>query len=241
MGKLFRTRDKLLLGLAILGDLYTWSVTTKSRTIRDLKRDPWSSRRSYPGSLRTAVSRMLKTGLIEKRVKGGEAVWELTGLGKNRLHRSFPLLKWQEKKWDGWWRIVIFDITAKRNWIRDKLRRKLLELGFGRWQESVYTSPHDVAEDMKEFLQSEHLEEQVSILETRELWPNNQEKIERMWKLNKLNKKYLTIVEKFQEGKKQKLRVDYLAAVGIDPFLPKQFLPQPWFGDEARRIISRLR
>lgn len=120
---------------------------------------------------------------------------------ENRLHRSFPLLKWQEKKWDGWWRIVIFDITAKRNWIRDKLRRKLLELGFGRWQESVYTSPHDVAEDMKEFLQSEHLEEQVSILETRELWPNNQEKIERMWKLNKLNKKYLTIVEKFQEGK----------------------------------------
>jgi len=142
---------------------------------------------------------------------------------------------------------VIFDIAIAKNWIRDKLRRKLQELGFGKWQESVYVSPHDVAEDMKEFLESEHLAGQVSVLVTRELWPQNPEKIERMWQLDELNRQYQKVVnywekhmEDLDEKKIRWLVTHYLQAIETDPFLPKEFLPKPWFGNFAREVFKRL-
>ena len=240
MGKLYRNRDLLLLGLAILGDLYIWSVTAKSRMIRNLNRDPFAPPIKYTGALRTAVSRLFRTGMIEKTITRGQAVWQLTGSGNNYLQRTFPLLKWQEKKWDGVWRIVIFDIKINRNWLRNKLRRQLRELGFGQWQKSVYVSPHDVAEDIKEFLEAENLIGQAAVLECRELWPNNQEKIERMWHLDQVNRMYRSIVENHGKIGYKNLKAKYLEIIAADPFLPKEFLPQPWFGDKARMVITKV-
>lgn len=233
-------RDRLLLGLAFLGDELGWRYSKKYQMIRQLQQGLFAPPDYTAIALRTAASRMFKTGLIAKKIVNNEAVWELTGLGENRLHRKFPLLKWQEKKWDGWWRIVIFDIKIKQNWIRDKLRRKLTELGFGKWQESVYVSPHDVTVDIKEFLGAEKLEEEASVLECRELWPDDPQKIERMWQLNELNQQYQKVVDNAVKSKPRQLIHWYLQAVGSDPFLPKQFLPQPWFSDSARQVIKKL-
>ena len=247
MAKLLRSRDRILIGLAVLGDILDKLMPDRNARLNILGLGCYTPPGYRKRSLHTAVSRLLKTGLISKAIKNGEAVWELTGAGKNQLQRSFPLLNWQKKKWDGWWRIVIFDIAVTKNWLRDKLRRKLNELGFGQWQASVYVSPHDVAEDMKEFLASEKLSGQASVLVTRELWPENPEKIERMWQLDQLNRQYQSVVD-FREKNKsgldeRKVRwliSRYLQAVEADPFLPKEFLPQPWFGETARKVFHRL-
>ena len=247
MAKLLRSRDRILIGLAVLGDLLDKLMPDRNSRLRILGLGCYTPPGYRRRSLHTAVSRLFKTGLISKTVKNGEAVWELTGAGKNQLQRSFPLLRWQEKKWDGWWRIVIFDIAVTKNWLRDKLRRKLNELGFGQWQASVYVSPHDVAEDMKEFLQNEHLAGQASVLVTRELWPQNPDKIERMWRLDRLNRQYQTVVDYWEKNKQEldeknvrRLISRYLQAVEADPFLPKEFLPQPWYSDDARKVFLRL-
>lgn len=57
------------------------------------------------------------------------------------------------KKWDGKWRVVIFDIPNKYKRVRDIFRMRLRQLGLYQFQESVYTSPYPCFEEI-EFLRA---------------------------------------------------------------------------------------
>ena len=46
-----------------------------------------------------------------------------------------------DKKWDGKWRIVIFDIPEKFKSSREIFRKKLIEIGFYKAQDSVFITP----------------------------------------------------------------------------------------------------
>ena len=46
-------------------------------------------------------------------------------------------------KWDGEWRVVIFDIPDRFKKAREALRRKIMNLGFRKLQESVFIFPHE--------------------------------------------------------------------------------------------------
>ena len=46
-------------------------------------------------------------------------------------------------KWDGEWRIVIFDIPERFKKAREALRKKLKDLGFIKLQESVFVFPYE--------------------------------------------------------------------------------------------------
>lgn len=249
MAKLLHSRDRILLGLAVLGDLLDEVVGGGSRAYHARKLGLYTPPGYPKNALQTAVGRMLRTGLINKSIRKGEVIWELTGSGRNQLVRSFPLLKWQQREWDGWWRIVIFDVAEKQREFRDSLRSKLVELGFGQWQKSVYVSPHDVAQDMIEFLESSHLTEQTSVFIAKELGPGQTKNIEKMWKLDKLNDRYYKIVEEWEKIRNQdwdrrqtrQIISQYLSIIGEDPFLPKELLPKPWLGIKAREVFRQLR
>lgn len=47
------------------------------------------------------------------------------------------------KRWDGSWRIVIFDIAERRRSARDRLRNMLTRIGFQKLQDSVWAYPYD--------------------------------------------------------------------------------------------------
>src|SRR3972149_717626 len=51
-------------------------------------------------------------------------------------------------KWDGEWRIVIFDIPDKFKKAREALRRKIMDLGFRKLQESVFIFPHECEDEI---------------------------------------------------------------------------------------------
>lgn len=46
------------------------------------------------------------------------------------------------KRWDGKWRVVIFDVPEKHRRLRDVFRMRLGQLGLYQLQESVYVSPY---------------------------------------------------------------------------------------------------
>jgi len=64
----------------------------------------------------------------------------------------------QKQKWDGKWRIVIFDILEQRRQIRDLLRTRLKWLGFEELQRSVWIFPYDARKEIKQILDVCHID-----------------------------------------------------------------------------------
>lgn len=57
-------------------------------------------------------------------------------------------------RWDGRWRVLIFDIPEKRRKLRDQIRRSLIDIGFVRVQNSVWIYPYD-CEDLVTLLKAD--------------------------------------------------------------------------------------
>ena len=51
-------------------------------------------------------------------------------------------------KWDGEWRVVIFDIPERFKKAREALRNKLMDLGFIKLQESVFVFPYECEDEI---------------------------------------------------------------------------------------------
>ncbi len=78
----------------------------------------------------------------------GKVHMQLTAEGK-RLARqivngntSIP----KPRKWDGQWRIVIFDIPEQKKELRDRVRYLVKRLGFYKLQQSVWVHPYECEE-----------------------------------------------------------------------------------------------
>ena len=74
----------------------------------------------------------------------------LTEKGKIKaLTYHFQEMKIKRGKWDGKWRVVIFDSPENIKRARDALREKLKELGFRELQKSVFVLPYDCREEIE--------------------------------------------------------------------------------------------
>jgi DNA-binding transcriptional regulator PaaX len=92
-----------------------------------------------------AMYRMRSQKMVKVYYKDGEEVIEITEKGKRRLLKyEFDEMKIKiPKKWDGLWRIVIFDIPEKRKKARNAINMKLKELGFYPIQKSTFIFPYE--------------------------------------------------------------------------------------------------
>ena len=76
---------------------------------------------------------------------GGKVRIELTDRG-NKLIRLYDLENMKLKippRWDGTWRMVIYDIPTHQKKASDALREKIKELGLYQLQRSVWISPYE--------------------------------------------------------------------------------------------------
>jgi len=266
MRKLLRPQDMLLLGLGNVLDLF------------EEVRDPfgfvgksyenmygWIPKGYKRHNFNHLVWRNLKTGYIEKVIKDGMPYLRLTSVGKKKVERDFPLLTIQNTKWDRKWRIVIFDIEEISRPIRERLRYKLREVGFGLLQKSVFISPHNIAKDFTEFIDVQGLNESAYLLEASTIAVGDiKALVNRVWHLDKMNDLYKGIIGKMQdndlisdsdrlnklndedENKKaqdliREIKKMYLEVILKDPFLPKELLPLDWEGERARFLIRKIR
>jgi DNA-binding transcriptional regulator PaaX len=95
--------------------------------------------------------RLQKQGCIEIERKGHQIYIRLTEKGKKMAGwLQIDALKIKKpKKWDGKWRIVIFDISQLKKFYREAFRGKLKELGFYRLQKSVWIIPFDCRDEIE--------------------------------------------------------------------------------------------
>lgn len=95
------------------------------------------------------VRRLEKQRMIDFNQENGQIRITITDKGKTRLlSYNFENMEIKEPKTDGKWRLVIFDIPEERKRDRESFRRKLLQLGFVRLQDSVFASPFKCKEEI---------------------------------------------------------------------------------------------
>ncbi len=132
----------LFLGGVVLG--FSGSPKQYFRTLKAIHKE-WKriDQRSFNRSLRNLCGGKL---LEEKKLPDGTITLSLTGNGK-LVARQYDISERvlrivRKKKWDGKWRVVIFDIPEKKKILRDIIRDHLKAVGFKKLQNSVFISPY---------------------------------------------------------------------------------------------------
>ena len=202
-------------------------------------------RRSYL----TKVSEMLSVGDIKREVDSkGRSYLVLSSSGKEKFRRKFRIFR-DSHKWDGFFMIASFDIAEKKRKTRDFIRGKLIELGFGMLQESVWVSPYHFEEDLKELTETYRLEDEVLVLTAKSLFSDDITKqAEKIWRLGKINKGYKAViknVEKTKVSKNMQKYIDkafeiYTETLSKDPLLPKKLLPKNWLREKALNALNNI-
>ncbi len=101
-----------------------------------LERSPQDS-----STINRARKRLIASGHIRSTEKG----LRLTDRGRKELDLHEALMRGDvPRRWDGRWRVLIFDIPEHRKADRDKIRRTLRHIGFLMLQDSVWVFPYDV-------------------------------------------------------------------------------------------------
>lgn len=139
-----------------LGGVVTIAVSSPYFVRNLLKAWP-QGRRYKQKSSETAFQRLRKEGAITVVKKRHQYEISLTEKGRKKAGwlqiNSLAISK--PNKWDGKWRLLIFDVRQAQRWKRDVLRSFLRRLEFVPLQKSVWIHPYDCRAELdllKEFL-----------------------------------------------------------------------------------------
>jgi len=101
----------------------------------------YQRRKYYPKKkIVDAFYNLKRRGLIEFEIKNKQIYIKLTEKGRevaNWMQINDLKIK-RPRKWDGWWRLVIFDVAQLKKIYREALRGKLRALGFHQLQKSIW-------------------------------------------------------------------------------------------------------
>lgn len=170
-----RTSEKILLGLfmagAVVTDLLDDALSDRS-SVYGLARGLSYENLNYfrerrKKKLYSAFSRLLAKKLVEVERRAQERSFRLTERGLEALFAQFPKLKYGRIAWDGFWRLVVYDIAESEKLLRNRLRKELRHFGFKFVQKSVWLCPFAVEEELEKILKKENLWGKLLIFKAR--------------------------------------------------------------------------
>lgn len=198
-----------------------------------------------------------------QRLERRQLIESLCGHSGDRLHRLTetgclsalggrnPEKQWN-RRWDGRWRLVLFDVPVTRNWTRNKLRGYLQNRGFGFLQHSVWITP-DPAEQERALLADGPVDvESLILLEARPCAGESDAQIVAgSWDFAEINTRYAAyqqvlarrphgyISTKAEAAALHRWmceeRAAWMEAMKRDPLLPACLLPRSYSGRKAWR------
>ena len=101
--------------------------------------------------LRTIINEFKYHRLVDYReLKDGTVTIVLTKKGEEYAlrYKLDEITIFTPSRWDGRWRVVMFDIPEKYRLARDSLRDKLKEIGFCEVQKSVFVHPYPCRDEI---------------------------------------------------------------------------------------------
>jgi DNA-binding transcriptional regulator PaaX len=240
---------KILETLAFLGDagleLLMNEVLVSGKT-RFAGRKKYSSRH-----FEKIFKELTTVGYIKRvRNKKGIEYLKLSTNGESRIFNLVPLPNLQKRKWDGYFRAIPYDFPEKIRWKRAALREKVKEWGMGRYQLSLWITPHPLEDVIEDFLQSKKLDKYASLFMSRKLSIDKGKRIARkVWDIESLENKYLDFIDKwekkiveesFNESDLEKVRFEYFSILEVDPHLPYDLLAEEWPAKNAKGTFLEI-
>lgn len=229
-----------------------WTCETLSRpTWRSLTEsfEGWAYRNGFLRQLQ----RLEKLQLLERQPgRRGDRLHRLTEAGRlQALGGRDPVVRWN-RRWDGRWRLVLFDVPETRSTERDKLRRYLQQRGFGYLQNSVWITPDPVKEERAMLADWRVDVESLVLLEARPCaGETDSEIVDGAWDFSDINQRYTIHQQVLARRPRRRLdgpaavtafhrwvrgeREAWLDAMRRDPLLPACLLPRQYAGRKAWR------
>lgn len=248
---IMKLRDRILWGLAVGGDILEQVLTSGSRAYQRDKLFIWTPTRYSKKKFNGLLNRLDREGYLQRVLIDGRVHFRLSGAGKRLLVTSWPVLKFRQKKWDGFWRVIIFDIKEEDRKSRDDLRNYLVKLRFGRLQNSTYISPYDFDNSFLDWLKARKLRGKVMLMECKQKHLGKPDRLaDAIWGLSEINKDYQAVIERLstrfgikskqkREEFLKKVYQQYLEVLTRDPFLPDELLPKEWMADKCHKFVLR--
>ncbi|MEK7139813.1 MAG: hypothetical protein AAB805_00650 [Patescibacteria group bacterium] len=132
----------LALGLSGSPNRYFYILRTMKKAWKEIDEE----------KLRRSIRSLYQAKMVsEKSNLDGTVTITLTEKGKRRAltydieNMSIP----RPKKWDGKWRVVLFDIPEKYKKTRDLFRIHIRSLGFYEFQKSVFVHPFECIDEIE--------------------------------------------------------------------------------------------
>jgi phenylacetic acid degradation operon negative regulatory protein len=214
---------------------------------------------AYRNDLLRQVTTLEKWQLVERDpAKPGDRMYRLTRQGRLlALGGRDPQIQWA-RKWDGRWRLVLFDIPTTRNAFHLKLWRYLRTKGYGCLQNSVWITPDSLEAERQVLGDGKINVESLILLEARPCaGESDSEIVAGAWDFNRINRGYARHLRFLGDKPGGVLgselaakallrwavaeREAWLTAVRGDPLLPEKILPAGYLGQQAwRRRVEVL-
>jgi len=119
-------------------------------------------------TLKKAIKNLYQSKLIEEREnENGSVALVLSEDGKKKIltYNIDNISINKPEKWDGKWRIVLFDIPNFKKKERDILRSILKRIGFAKYQESVFVLPYECKKEFDYIVEFYQLRPYVRLIE----------------------------------------------------------------------------
>lgn len=199
-------------------------------------------------TLKRAFLYLKKRGLIDYVKEDVLTLPKITEQGLERLNGLFPKY-YEERPWDGKVYLVSYDIPEKQSGDRDKFREHLKKIGCGMLQASVWLTPYNPQEVLKEFIKERMLSGAVIISTVGKDGSIGQtplkELVSEVYNLYQINEAYQDFLHNFKRKRKDDIissqaAFKFFAVLDKDPQLPFELLPSDWKSDEAYELFKKL-
>lgn len=200
---------------------------------------------AYTNGLQQAVNQLESKQLLETQGKSLDRVIRLTDKGRQLLCGvRNPETEWV-RKWDGTWRMVIFDIPESHRHLRRKLRDILRAHHFGCLQQSVWLTPHPVDSINQLIRKATPGLASLSLMECHPLPGNsNSDLVKGAWDFPEINAGYEAYIQHLIQFRGNQVTTNadrfiaeekllWETALKYDPLLPKQLIPNGYLGEKA--------
>jgi DNA-binding transcriptional regulator PaaX len=208
-----------------------------------------------PASLRTALSRFLKKGVLEVSRKDGKPAYSFSGKGRRITGNVAAAFAAPDRSpWDGTFWGLAFSLPAESKNARYALTKKLSLYRFASLYPGFWIRPLREAERLDEKLKTIFADPGCRAIRFRPLKALGKAEAARLWDLDGAAAAMREAISASSAALKrsggldpeeafiQKITIGerIVAALFRDPLLPRVFLPPDWPAPELRRLFTRF-